>query len=118
MEPEDEIALTGFDDKKYEYSTTIASASANASAGQANRTEEQGFKSVRTQLIIPVSSSYPDLTPLTLQHFFRVQGEEVQQVLLGLVDSNGVVSRSSLFNYIQSPLEGPGTAILDLRGNL
>jgi hypothetical protein len=108
MEPEDEIALTGYDDKKYEYSTTV----------QGNRTEKQGLNNVRTQLIVPLSSSYPDLTPLTLQRFFRVQGEEVQQLLLGLVDSNGVVSRSSLFNYIQSPLEGPGTAILDLSGNL
>lgn len=105
IEPEDEA---GLDDKKYEFSV----------ASGIYKSGREAASGVRTQLIVPVSSSYSELTPLTLQRFFSVQGEEVQQVLLGLVDSNGVVSRSSLFNYIQNPLEGPGTAILDLKGNL
>ena len=73
-----------------------------------------GAPSIRTQLVVPVSSSYKELTPELLQRFFLVRGVQVQQMILGLVDSNGVVTRCCLFNYIQDPLEGPGTANLGL----
>ncbi len=69
---------------------------------------------IRTQLLVPVSSSYAKLTPELLQRFFLVRGVQVQQMILGLVDSNGVVTRCCLYNYIQAPLEGPGTANLEL----
>jgi hypothetical protein len=69
---------------------------------------------IRTQLLVPVSSAYAELTPELLQRFFLVRGVQVQQMILGLVDSNGVVTRCCLYNYIQAPLEGPGTANLEL----
>ena len=68
----------------------------------------------RTQLVIPISSSCSELTPRLLQRFFAVRGVAVQQVILALVDGNATVSRCCLYNYIQAPLEGPGTAILQL----
>ena len=127
----------------------------------------------RTQIVVPVSSSHPQLTPELLQRLFSVRGVQAQQLLLALVDSNGVVTRrwepcmhagmlhvpllpcrclcccrqrrrrvfnppsacpalaaaqhaclrvclpgpapcSCLYNYIQAPLEGPGTANLEL----
>ena len=69
---------------------------------------------IRTQLLVPVSSACAELTPELLQRFFLVRGVQVQQMILGLVDSNGVVTRCCLYNYIQAPLEGPGTANLEL----
>ncbi len=36
------------------------------------------------------------------------------QVLLTLVDSNGMVTRNCMYNYIQAPLEGPGTANIEV----
>lgn len=69
---------------------------------------------IRTQLIVPVTSASCEVTPLLLQRVFAVRGVSVQQILLGLVDSNGVVTRCCLYNYIQPPLEGPGTANLEL----
>lgn len=69
---------------------------------------------IRTQLLVPVSSACAELTPELLQRFFLVRGVQVQQMILGLVDSNGVVTRCCLYNYIQAPLEGPGTANLKL----
>jgi hypothetical protein len=69
---------------------------------------------IRTQLLVPVSSASTVLTPELLQRFFLVRGVQVQQMILGLVDSNGVVTRCCLYNYIQAPLEGPGTANLEL----
>ncbi|KAL4439470.1 hypothetical protein ABPG77_008799 [Micractinium sp. CCAP 211/92] len=69
---------------------------------------------LRTQIVVPVSSAYHELTPELLQLLFSVRGVQAQQLLLALVDSNGVVTRSCLYNYIQAPLEGPGTANLEL----
>lgn len=73
-----------------------------------------GAPTIRTQLVVPISSAYTDLTPELLQRLFLVRGVQVQQMILGLVDSNGVVTKCCLFNYIQAPLEGPGTANLEL----
>ena len=47
----------------------------------------------RTQIVVPVSSSHPHLTPQLLQRLFSVRGVQAQQLLLALVDSNGVVTR-------------------------
>ncbi|KFM27218.1 hypothetical protein F751_4488 [Auxenochlorella protothecoides] len=66
------------------------------------------------QIIVPVGSACTSLTPALLQRFFSIRGVAAQQLLLALVDGNGMVSRTCLFNYIQAPLEGPGTADLDL----
>uniref|UniRef100_A0A1D2ACN0 Uncharacterized protein n=1 Tax=Auxenochlorella protothecoides TaxID=3075 RepID=A0A1D2ACN0_AUXPR len=68
----------------------------------------------RSQIIVPVGSACTSLTPALLQRFFSIRGVAAQQLLLALVDGNGMVSRTCLFNYIQAPLEGPGTADLDL----
>ena len=77
-------------------------------------TTEETATTVRAQLVIPVSSAHAGLTPELLRRFFAVRGVQVQQLILGLVDSNGVVTRCCLYNYIQAPLEGPGTATLEL----
>lgn len=69
---------------------------------------------LRTQVVVPVSSGHGGLTPRLLQRLFDIRGVAVQQLLLALVDGHGVVTRSCLYNYIQAPLEGPGTAALDL----
>lgn len=69
---------------------------------------------IRTQLVIPVSSSCMRFSPRLLQKFFSVRGVSVQQVILALVDANATVSRCCLYNYIQPPLEGPGTATLEM----
>lgn len=123
---------------------------------------------LRTQIVVPVSSACRTLSPRLLQRFFDVRGVQAQQLLLAMVDSNGVVTRrcemvplfsrccagrlqstwhefgmlaivactpaqtfitailtqpglqsmplpcSCLYNYIQAPLEGPGTANLEL----
>ena len=70
----------------------------------------------RTQILVPVSSACDHLTPELLQRLFNIslRGVAAQQLLLALVDSHGVVTRACLYNYIQSPLEGPGTANLEL----
>lgn len=68
----------------------------------------------QTQVIVPVSSACTSLTPRLLSRTFSISGETAQQLLLALVDSHGAVTRSCLYNYIQSPLEGPGTADLEL----
>ena len=47
----------------------------------------------RTQIVVPVSSSYAQLTPQLLQQLFSIRGVQAQQLLLALVDSNGVVTR-------------------------
>ena len=74
------------------------------------------MRRVRTQILVPVSSACDHLTPELLQRLFNIslRGVAAQQLLLALVDSHGVVTRACLFNYIQSPLEGPGTANLEL----
>lgn len=48
---------------------------------------------LRTQIVVPVSSACHALTPCLLQRFFDVRGVQAQQLLLALVDSNGVVTR-------------------------
>lgn len=68
----------------------------------------------RAQILVPVASSCQALTPALLHRLFAIRGASAQQLLLALVDENGVVSRTCLYNYIQSPLQGPGTADLDL----
>lgn len=68
----------------------------------------------RTQIIIPVSSSCSQLSPQLMHRLFRIRGVQAQQLVLALVDGNGVVSRTCLYNYIQAPLEGPGSANLEL----
>lgn len=68
----------------------------------------------RTQILVPISSDCSSLTPRLLARLFSIRGVSAQQLLLALVDGNGVVSRTCLFNYIQAPLEGPGTADLEL----
>ena len=116
----------------------------------------------RTQIVVPVSSGYTQLTPALLHRLFVIRGVQVrvrrvcarvcgwsamlpawpppptaplalrsaspplhpphpsaprtqaQQLLLALVDANGVVTRCCCFNYVQAPLEGPGTATLEL----
>lgn len=68
----------------------------------------------RTQIVIPVSSSTKQLTPRLLQRFFGIRGVAAQQLILALVDSNGVPTQNVLYNYIQAPLEGPGMADLEL----
>lgn len=76
--------------------------------------QEHKEPTIRIQIIVPLSSASKQLTPLLLQRLFSIRGIHAQQLLLGLVDGNGMVSRSCLYNYIQSPLEGPGTADLEL----
>jgi len=69
---------------------------------------------IRTSVLVPISSSNAEITPLLLQQLFSVKGVQAQALLLGLIDAHGVVTRSSLYNYIQAPLEGPGMANLEL----
>lgn len=66
------------------------------------------------QILIPMSSSCHALTPRVMARFFAIKGEAVQQLLLALVDTFGIVTRTSLYNYIQMPLEGSGMAALKL----
>jgi len=68
------------------------------------------------QIIVPVTSASSELTPRLLQRMFSVREVQAEQLLFALVDSNGVVTRSCLYNYIQAPLEGTGTASLELFG--
>lgn len=69
---------------------------------------------LRTSIMVPISSSSAEITPLLMQRLFNVKGVQAQALLLGLIDAHGVVTRSSLYNYIQTPLEGPGMANLEL----
>ena len=48
---------------------------------------------LRTQIVVPISSAYRQLTPALLQRMFSMRGVEAQQLLLAMVDSNGVVTR-------------------------
>lgn len=107
-EDEDDVDMT--DDGQENTLTTSAPNNQNTSETQ----QIQSQSKVRTQLIIPVSSASNKITPALLQTFFSVRGVQVQQMILGLVDSNGIVSRCCMYNYIQAPLEGPGTANLQL----
>lgn len=65
-----------------------------------------------SELIVPVSSSCTCLTPRVVHSLCRLGHGRVHQVILGLVDSNGVVTRCCLYDYIQAPLGGTGTAQL------
>lgn len=65
-----------------------------------------------SELIVPVGSSCTCLTPTILHSLCRLGHGRVHQVILGLVDSNGVVTRCCLYDYIQAPLGGTGTAQL------
>jgi hypothetical protein len=69
---------------------------------------------LRTQLVVPLSSACGELTPLLLHRLFAIRGVQAQQLLLALVDSHGVVTRQTMYNYVQAPLEGPGAADLEL----
>ena len=105
MDDDEEEAL------KKQHTEEIAKITAANAAGTAVHSRQQ---TIRTQLVVPISSGYAQLTPELLQRFFLVRGVQVQQMILGLVDSNGVVTRCCLYNYIQAPLEGPGMANLEL----
>lgn len=86
---------------------------AATAAGEAMATETA--PTIRTQILVPVNSGYSSITPELLQRLFCVRGVKAQQLLLALVDAHGVVTRNCLYNYIQSPLAGPGTADLVLQ---
>ncbi len=90
------------------------SAHAPMSTAEAVQRQQSSQPGMRTQIVVPVSSACDHLTPQLLQRLFSVKGVQAQQLVLALVDSNGVVSRTCLYNYIQAPLEGPGTANLEL----
>ncbi|KAI8112416.1 hypothetical protein M9434_003739 [Picochlorum sp. BPE23] len=60
------------------------------------------------QLVVPVSSSLSMLTPRLVHRVCSLGHGTARQVILGLVDSNGVVSRCCLYDYIQAPLEASG----------
>ena len=61
-----------------------------------------------TQLVVPVSSSMTTLTPRLVHGVCSLGHGTARQVILGIVDSNGVVSRCCLYDYIQAPLEASG----------
>jgi hypothetical protein len=86
----------------------------DAPAAAAAAEQEPPVPVIRTQILVPISSACARITPRLLQRLFSIRGIQAQALLLGLVDSHGVVTRSSLYNYIQAPLEGPGTANLEL----
>jgi hypothetical protein len=60
------------------------------------------------QLVVPVSSSLSMLTPRLVHRVCSLGHGTARQMILGLVDSNGVVSRCCLYDYIQAPLEASG----------
>ena len=87
---------------------------ASISTAEAVQRQQSSQPGTRTQIVVPLSSACDHLTPELLQRLFSIKGVQAQQLILALVDSNGVVSRTCLYNYIQAPLEGPGTANLEL----
>lgn len=64
------------------------------------------------QILVPVSSSFNNLTPRRIHTMCSLGHTLAQQVILCLVDSNGVVTRCCLYDYIQAPLGGAGEATL------
>ena len=74
--------------------------------------QEKSSSGPISELIVPVSSACTCLTPTVLHSLCRLGHGRVHQVILGLVDSNGVVTRCCLYDYIQAPLGGTGTAQL------
>jgi hypothetical protein len=64
------------------------------------------------QILIPVSSGLMDLTPRILHRMCSLGHRLAQQVILCMVDSNGVVTRCCLYDYIQAPLGTTGEAAL------
>ncbi|GAB4821387.1 hypothetical protein N2152v2_008433 [Parachlorella kessleri] len=84
------------------------------STAEAVQRQQSSQPGTRTQIVVPLSSACDHLTPELLQRLFSIKGVQAQQLILALVDSSGVVSRTCLYNYIQAPLEGPGTANLEL----
>lgn len=84
------------------------------STAEAVQRQQSAQPGTRTQIVVPVSSACDHLTPELLQRLFSIRGVKAQQLILALVDSHGVVSRTCMYNYIQAPLEGPGTATLEL----
>lgn len=77
--------------------------------GGANREDETREE---TQLLVPVGSSNNKLTPELLHSIPKLGHGLVHQVILCLVDSHGVVTRCCIYDYIQAPLGGSGTAAL------
>ena len=65
------------------------------------------------QILVPISSSFDALTPRIIHTMCSLGHELAQQVIMCLVDSNGVVTRCCVYDYIQAPLEGTGEAALN-----
>lgn len=69
-------------------------AAAGEAAGEAEAVPAAPVEpTIRTQILVPVSSGYGGITPELLQRLFCIRGVKAQQLLLALVDSNGVVTR-------------------------
>ena len=86
----------------------IASPSSKEASSSGNAIVEQE----ELQLLIPFGSDYASLTPQKLHQVCKLGHGKVHQVILGLVDSHGVVTRCCMYDYIQAPLGGTGTAPL------
>lgn len=102
---EDEDGSGGEDRKQ----TVYASMEANDSSAEVINT-------VVKQILIPVSSGLMDLTPRILHRMCSLGHKLAQQVILCMVDSNGVVTRCCLYDYIQAPLGTTGEAALASHG--
>jgi hypothetical protein len=69
---------------------------------------EAGASSRGTQVLVPVSSGLRYLTPRVIHSLCALGHGVAQQVFLCLCDSNGVVTRCCLYDYIQGPLSTRG----------
>ena len=83
---------------------------------EANDSSAEVINTVVKQILIPVSSGLMDLTPRILHRMCSLGHRLAQQVILCMVDSNGVVTRCCLYDYIQAPLGTTGEAALASHG--
>ena len=79
-------------------------------AAPAATDEPQAGPLLRREAVVPVGSKSLALTMEMLDRLFQLEAHpNTTHILLAIVDDDGSVSLSRLFNYVQPPFEGPET---------
>lgn len=65
---------------------------------------------VRLEAVVPISSKNTNFTMSLLSKFFELDAHPtVSHILLAVVDDDGSVSLTRVFNFLQPPFDGPET---------
>ncbi|GFR52595.1 hypothetical protein Agub_g15192 [Astrephomene gubernaculifera] len=83
---------------------------ADVSTGTADSAAVTAGDGVRREAVVPISSKSTALTSEMFAKFFMLEAHpNVSHILLAIIDDDGSVSLTRVFNYVQPPFEGPET---------